>query len=278
MIFETSRVGGESRPGFASGGFFFAAPAPTCRRMSDEAIPAATLIVIRDRAGGSPELLMVERAEGMAFAAGALVFPGGRIDRADRELAQELGLNAAVIAATRETIEETAIAVGLTPVPDEAETAELQRALVADESFGDLLKAFGLAIEADALTPFARWVPKFHAVRRFDTLFYVAQAQEIDWQPHVIEGECADSAWVTAADVLERERRGAARLIFPTRRTLERLAQHSTFEQIRADAAAHRIEPISPWAEEVNGEKFIRIPDDLGFPVTRERLDGLWRG
>ncbi len=27
-----------------------------------------------------------------------------------------------------------------------------------------------------ALTPFARWVPKFHAVRRFDTMFFVARA------------------------------------------------------------------------------------------------------
>ena len=48
--------------------------------MTDEAIPAATLILVRDRPEGPPDLLMVERAEGMAFAAGALVFPGGRID------------------------------------------------------------------------------------------------------------------------------------------------------------------------------------------------------
>ena len=58
------------------------------RPVSDEAIPAATLIVVRERARRPPELLMVERAEGMAFAAGALVFPGGRIDEADRELGE----------------------------------------------------------------------------------------------------------------------------------------------------------------------------------------------
>ena len=37
--------------------------------MSDEAIPAATLIVVRDTVAGPPQLLMVERAEGMAFVA-----------------------------------------------------------------------------------------------------------------------------------------------------------------------------------------------------------------
>ena len=81
----------------------------------DDAIPAATLIVVRDRPAGAPELLMVERSEGMAFAAGALVFPGGRIDAADTSLAPG---DAAAVAAIRETIEETAVPVGLTPAPD----------------------------------------------------------------------------------------------------------------------------------------------------------------
>lgn len=246
--------------------------------MTEEAIPAATLIVVRDRPAAGPELLMVERAEGMAFAAGALVFPGGRIDQADRGLANALGIEAAAVAAIRETIEETAIPVGLTPIPAARQAFDLQRALAADQPFGNLLTKSGLAIDAGALTPFARWVPRFHAVRRFDTLFYVARAPMGDWNPRVIEGECAGAAWIGAQEVLEREKRGEARLIFPTRRTLERLALHSSFDEIRADALAHRIDPVTPWVEEVGGEKFITIPDDLGFPVTRERLEGLWRG
>lgn len=246
--------------------------------MSGKAIPAATLIVVREGAGGPPELLMVERAQGMAFAAGALVFPGGRIDQADRELAGELGLDAAVVAAVRETVEETAVPVGLAPTPTAETAIELQRALVADQPFGELLSAVGLRVDAGTLTPFARWVPKFHAVRRFDTLFFVARCPPGDWRPRVVEGECAGAQWLTAAEVLERERQGEARLIFPTRRTLERLAQHSSFEAIRGDALAHPIEPISPWVEERDGEKFITIPSHLGFPVTQEQLDGLWRG
>jgi 8-oxo-dGTP pyrophosphatase MutT (NUDIX family) len=246
--------------------------------MPDDAIPAATLIVVRDRSGGAPQLLMVERAEGMAFAAGALVFPGGRIDAADRELAGELGIDAAAVAAVRETIEETAVPVGVAPVPTEHDARELQRALVAEQPLAALLSAGKLGIDAEALIPFARWVPKFHAVRRFDTLFYVARCPAGEWRPQVIEGECAGAEWLTAAEVLEREQRGDARLIFPTRRTLERLAQHKSFEAIRADALAHPIEPVTPWVEEREGEKFITIPAHLGFPVTQERLAGLWRG
>ena len=246
--------------------------------MSDEAIPAATLILVRDRPEGPPELLMVERAAGMAFAAGALVFPGGRIDDADRVLAIRAGIDAAVVAAVRETLEETAVPVALTPVPSETNAQALQRALIADEPFAELLDQAGLTIDAAALTPFARWVPKFHAVRRFDTLFFVARCPSGDWRPRVVEGECARAEWMSATAALEREAAGDARLIFPTRRTLERLAQHPTFDAIRADALAHPIEPVTPWVEEREGEKFITIPSHLGFPVTQEKLDGLWRG
>jgi 8-oxo-dGTP pyrophosphatase MutT (NUDIX family) len=246
--------------------------------MADDAIPAATLIVVRDRAAAPPELLMVERAEAMAFAAGALVFPGGRIDQSDRLLGSVIGIDPAAVAAVRETVEETAVPVGLAPLPTPSAAIELQRSLVSDQLFARLLDENESRIDAAALTPFARWVPKFHAVRRFDTLFFVARCPPGEWQPRVIEGECAGAEWVSAREVLDREKQRNARLIFPTRRTLERLAQHSSFEEIVADALAHPVEPISPWVEERDGEKFITIPSNLGFPVTQERLDGLWRG
>ena len=246
--------------------------------MGDDAIPAATLILVREPAAGAPELLMVERSGGMAFAAGALVFPGGRIDEADRQLGNAVGADAAAIAAIRETIEETAVPVALAPVPDAAATLQMQNALVADRPLADVLTETGLGLDPGALTSFARWVPKFHAVRRFDTLFYVARCPDGDWQPRVIEDECTGAFWLTASEVLDRDARGEARLIFPTRRNLERLAQHASFEEMRADALAHPIEPVTPWVEEREGAQFITIPDHLGYPVTEERLDGLWRG
>src|SRR5687768_2756632 len=115
--------------------------------MSDEPIPAATLVVVRESAAGRPpELLMVERAAGMAFAGGALVFPGGRIDEADRRAAARFGLSdgAARIAAIRETIEETAVAVGIEPLPTTEEALTMQSELVDDRPFSDLLDDAGL--------------------------------------------------------------------------------------------------------------------------------------
>jgi 8-oxo-dGTP pyrophosphatase MutT (NUDIX family) len=244
---------------------------------SAPAIPAATLVLVRESGANAPELLMVERAEGMAFAGGALVFPGGRIDEDDRSRASG-DLGAAKIAAIRETLEETAIPVGISPLPDKPLAIELQRELLGGAPLNALMDRHSLLLDLEALIPFARWVPKFHATRRFDTYFFLARSPGPDWEPRFVEGECSGAFWISAADALKRELQGKARLIFPTRRNLERLALHPSFEAMKTDAKAHAIEPISPWVEESDGENFITIPNGIGYPVTRERLDGLWRG
>jgi len=113
-----------------------------------------------NEAAGPPELLMVERSAQMAFAAGALVFPGGRIDDADRELAGGMAHDdAAKVAAIRETIEETAIPAGLDPLPGEDEARQLQDALAADRPLAGLLREAALSLNLQRLTAFARWVP-----------------------------------------------------------------------------------------------------------------------
>src|SRR5262249_710942 len=109
---------------------------------------------------------MVERAGGMAFAAGALVFPGGRIDEADRALGKEAGIDPGIVAAIRETVEETAVSIGLVPTPDPATARALQDSLVADAPFADLLRGHGIQLDAAALPPLSPWVPKFHPGRR----------------------------------------------------------------------------------------------------------------
>jgi 8-oxo-dGTP pyrophosphatase MutT (NUDIX family) len=248
--------------------------------MSEPAIPAATLIVMRERAGAAPELLMVERSAGMSFAGGAMVFPGGRIDAADEALAEaHRGDRAAArIAAIRETLEESSVAVGLAPTPDPGLAATIAKALHYGEPFAALLAAHGLALDLDALAPFARWKPAFHQARIFDTLFFLAEAPAGDWHPHPQPGECEAVLWIGAAELLARIERGDANAIFPTLRNLERLARFATIAEARADAAAHPVETITPWVEDWNGEPHVTIPGGLGYPIVREPLATVRRG
>lgn len=240
------------------------------------AIPAATLVVVRDKAGSPPELLMVERSATMVFAPGMMVFPGGRIDAADVALGERLDhpLGAAIVAAVRETLEEAAVPVALNPLPSPELALEFQRALLAERPFTDLLDEHRLTLDPEALTRFARWLPRGHVHRRFDTLFFLAQAPPGAWQPHVGEAENRSAEWMTAEEVLERERRGTAGMIFPTRCNVRRLARHRQFTEMLVDAATYPKGTISPLPFDRDGEIWVSIPEGLGYPPTAEPLGG----
>ena len=244
--------------------------------MSDlpEPIPAATLVLMRAAAaGGPPELLVTERTGHMAFAAGALVFPGGRIDADDEATADRFGTDPARIAAIRETIEETGLAPGLTPAPDAATVAALRRGLADEEPFASLLEAHGLVVDPGALTLFARWCPNFRETRRFDTLFFLAEVPADAPEPEVSAHEAVRAFWASAGAILAELEAGRAHAIFPTRRNLERLARFGSIAEARADAARHRVEKITPWIEERGGETLLCIPEGIGYPVTTEPLE-----
>ena len=87
---------------------------------------AATVVLLRDQAGGPPEVYLLRRHLGMAFAAGMYAFPGGTVDvrDSDREVAwagptpaewgrrlscDEATARALVCAAVRETFEESGV-------------------------------------------------------------------------------------------------------------------------------------------------------------------------
>ncbi len=240
----------------------------------EQAIPAATVIVMREVADGPPELLIVERAAAMRFAGGALVFPGGRVDPGDHALAATFDGNpddmAARIAAIRETLEEAGVAVGL----DIAAGAipELARAVYAGEPLGALIEAAGATLRPEELVPFARWVPRGVHHKVFDTRFYLARAPA-DAEAVVDGNENVRVFWMSAQDVLAEADAGRAHIIFPTRRNLERLALFGCWADAVADAQAHEVRTITPWIE---GDRLC-IPDDLGYPVTSQDLSTAMR-
>jgi 8-oxo-dGTP pyrophosphatase MutT (NUDIX family) len=240
-------------------------------------IPAATLILMRPGTAGAPELLMMERTQHMAFAAGALVFPGGRVDADDHALAERIGGGladaAARIAAIRETIEETGIAPAFLRQQDSALVAQLRLELEEGAPFSALVDNYGLELDLAALTPFARWCPSFREARRFDALFFLAEAPQNAEISGPAEAEAVRVLWASARAILDEVNSGRARAIFPTRRNLERLARFANVEEARADAERHPVQKIVPWIEEREGVKWLCIPEDAGYPVTAELLE-----
>lgn len=168
-----------------------------------DAIPAATVIPLRDTDGG-PEVLMLRKNSRIAFG-GMWVFPGGRVDPADDDPADPTDdLPAARRAAVRETLEEA-----------------------------DLL------IEVDGLVPFSHWTPPVRGIvdKRYATWFFVARAPVGDAGVVTIDGgEIHDDTWVRPTDMLGRHGAGEIQLAPPTYVTLHELAAHRSVDDV-LDAA-----------------------------------------
>lgn len=250
------------------------------------AIPAATLVVFRRApAGGPPELLMVERSSSLSFAGGAAVFPGGRVDPADFDLARALGADdheslteiAARIAAVRETLEETGLAVGIAQRVEAAAAAAARRLLERSGRLAAVLAEMGWDLDLDALLPFSRWRPDHPGMRNFDTRFYLANLGTGAVDIAVDQTENTHLFWATAERALELASAGRIEVIFPTRRNLERLAQFGDFAAARDHLAQFPPRLITPRSELRGGVKHLCIPDDAGYPVTSEALGAIRR-
>ena len=247
--------------------------------------PAATVILMREREDAPPELLMIERARTMVFAGGAMVFPGGGVDSADFAFAERLAGNrsestddlAARIAAIRETIEETGVAIGLDPAPDPTTLATIRNALAMGENLAALLDGLEIQVVFDALSPFARWIPLPRVTRAFDTRFYVAAAPDDAFET-VDGGETVRLLWTTAEASLAAAETGEQHIVFPTRCNLIRLAQFSSLAEAVSDGAAYGHHIASGRIEVRDGVEWICLDEGIGYPVTALPMDSVPRG
>jgi 8-oxo-dGTP pyrophosphatase MutT (NUDIX family) len=177
---------------------------------------ASTLILL-DRSGPEPKVLMGKRHHGHVFMPGSYVFPGGRIDPADRGMpvaapldpraAKKLVMNirrpapakaqAFALTAIRETFEETGLLLGRKSVEAPVAPSEAWSAFVEAKVFPDLSTMHFIA---RAVTPPRR-------ARRYDTRFFTADIGAI---AHRVDGkvgpdaELVELVWVPLPDIKQR--------------------------------------------------------------------------
>ncbi|HEX7866813.1 MAG TPA: MBL fold metallo-hydrolase [Variovorax sp.] len=208
--------------------------------------PAATVLLLRDSAAGI-EVLMTRRSATASFAPGAYVFPGGHIDEADeaakriatRRPTQSRVQRTQAIAAIREAFEELGILLAHhadgSPVSAE-EVASMDRGNTAGTAFADQCAAHGLVLDSDRVFTFAHWMTDRDLPRRFDVPFLVARMPE-GQSPTADENEQFEPCWVHPADALVRHEAGTFFMIFPTVRTLQRMAAYATVDALLAACA-----------------------------------------
>jgi 8-oxo-dGTP pyrophosphatase MutT (NUDIX family) len=233
---------------------------------------AATILLLRD--APTFEVLMVKRHHQIDFAAGALVFPGGKSHGGDsdprwRDMAigfDDVGQDGVAlrIAAIREAYEEAGVLLARDKdgVFYAGEAAKDIRDAVAED--------LGLKLDLSALTVFARWITPKLMSKRFDTWFYVAHAPLA--QQAICDGhEAVDAEWIAPGVALDLAASGERKVIFPTRMNLQLLAESADPADAVARAEGRALVTVEPW---VDG-KVLRIQADAGYGPVTEPLEAL---
>lgn len=246
-------------------------------------VPAATVVIFRKAGdGAAPEVLMVQRARELRFAGGAAVFPGGRIDPEDHELAARImpGLDpevsAAKIAGIRETLEETGLAIAVDRPVSGQEAAAARTMLEQEGALAPVLERFGWKLRPDQLTLFAHWCPPRD--KAFDTRFFVTDLGTGAVDIRVDATENTRLFWASAEAALRMADAGEISVIFPTRCNLARLAQYRSHEDAVADIARHPVRRLHASQEVIDGEPWLMVPEGHGYPVRGQRLSDALRG
>src|SRR5690606_25739732 len=110
---------------------------------------------------------------------------------------------------------------------DAADIAALDR----QAPFATQCAARGLTLAAHEVFVLAHWITDRDLPRRFDVPFLVARMPE-GQEPVADEAEQFEPVWVKPADALARHEAGQFFMIFPTIRTLQRLARFATTQAV----------------------------------------------
>ena len=198
------------------------------------AVPAATVVVLRDGPDGL-ETLMLRRDKDLSFAGGMWVFPGGRIDPADHHATggEPDLLAAARRAAAREAAEEAA-----------------------------------LVVDPDGLVWMSHWTPPERPGKRFATWFFVTALHDGVTEITVDGGEITDHSWMRPADAHRRRDDGEIELSPPTWITLWQLLGHASAADAVAAFAAARPEHFATRIALVDDEVHALYDGDAGYPDT----------
>ena len=249
-------------------------------------LPASTVLLLRDNPDGL-EVFMVRRATKMDFAAGALVFPGGKVDPADKApslRARCAGVDALddfnlalKVAAIRETFEECGVLLARARgTPDFVPVERLQELesryrdpLMRDEvGIDEMAEAEDLELACDLLVYYAHWITPVIRPKRFDTHFFLAPAPA-DHSARHDGSESLDSLWARPQTVFDDFVGGTHHVMFPTYCNLHKLDHSRTTAEALERARGEKVVPVLGQHQKgPDGETQMILPREAGYDIT----------
>jgi 8-oxo-dGTP pyrophosphatase MutT (NUDIX family) len=254
-------------------------------------VPAATLVLLRNRSAGAFEVLLIRRHTASKFAAGDFVFPGGKIEVSDgaddaaawcrsidaAQAARRLGLGAPASAALghwvgviRETFEEVGILLAYAadgrPVRlDRERYGAYRRACQADHrAFWELLRAERLTLATETLVYFAHWITPEVQPLRFDTRFFAAMMPE-GQEAIADEREITEVRWLTPGEAIEANARGQLSLRNPTVKNLQLFDGAATTAAALERLNGREVRTILPRVIIEGDKRRVILPGEPGY-------------
>ena len=233
-------------------------------------VPAATMCVLRPAPSGY-SVLMVHRGSA-PFAPEMWVFPGGKMEEADRG-AEAIAvvpegnppeLLPSIRCAIRETFEEAGVLVGAHPEM----AASLDPTHDPDPGrFWQVLKDAGVVLGTSGIAYLSNWVTPSISPLRFDTRFFIALVDPATEARHH-PTEMLDAAWTTPADALLRHSDGQWAMILPTVKHLELLASWEDAAALIEHTRESQVVAIHPRpVRDGDGWRFI-LPGEPGYEAA----------
>ncbi len=223
-------------------------------------LQAATVLLLRDGSQGL-EVLMTRRSMQASFAPGAYVFPGGGIELDDEKYASNravAGIKSAqsatdfivarssqsqqhsswALAAIRESFEELGIVLAKQSNGEWVSQAQVS-ALNRHANFYAQMHAQGFQLAANEVYLLAHWITDRDMPKRFEVPFLVAR-MPAGQTPVADDKEQFAPEWVRPQDALARFEAKQFFMIFPTIRTLQKLCEHTTVDDVLKACASEK--------------------------------------
>jgi 8-oxo-dGTP pyrophosphatase MutT (NUDIX family) len=103
----------------------------------------------------------------------------------------------------------------------------------------------GVQLDRDGLVPWSRWVTPVGEVRRYDTLFFVAELPA-GAEPVATGTEMDEVRWLRPAEALAAVDRGELAMWPPTLVTLAELGAYATVAEVLRGALTRSLDPVRP--------------------------------
>ena len=202
---------------------FNAMPRPELTHPYVEARHAASVIMLR-QAANTLEVYVQHRATTMDFAAGAVVFPGGRTDAEDADF--DFGTAARPVLNTHvHGWQKTSLA------SQHANQAFTNSSMMLRTGLREVEEETGARLQPDLMHPWANLITPVGYPKRFDTFFYVATPDE-DVLPENITTEATHAEWCSIESILDDAAAERIALMRPTKFLLTNILERGSIEEL----------------------------------------------